>query len=122
MGKDAPVVARSSRQSDITGNTRTEDLAIEMVFDFLRDRMSEGELVIEHGQEESRESGLGETPLIEVVQAFENLAEAFHSVVFALDRNQNGIGGDQSVDGENRETGRTIDEHEVIIACDGLEA
>ena len=47
--------------------------------------------------------------------------EALEGVVLALDRHQDLVGGGQSVDREQPQRRRTVDEDEVEVVLDGLE-
>ena len=49
----------------------------------------------------------------------DEIGEAFERQVFAVQRNQHGVGGDERVERQQAQGGRAVDEHVVVLIPDG---
>ena len=73
---------------------------------------------VEHGQDDALDVELGVQVVADEVEGGKQLGQSFQGVVLALQRDQNGVGGRQRVDGQQPERRRAIDEDVVVVGLD----
>ncbi len=59
--------------------------------------------------------------LADAFDGVEELADAFEGEVFGLHGDEDGVGGDQGVEGEQVEGGRTVEDDDVKLVANGLQ-
>jgi hypothetical protein len=107
-------------EPDISRNDRVEYLGTEKAAEVGGDLLGKRCAVIKHGEENAF---YGKRRVNGATQAHESVVEfgdAFHGVVFALNRNQDGVTGRKSIDGEQVQSRRAIDEDEVVAIANAL--
>jgi len=91
-----------------------------MLADFTHDLLRKFGAAVVHGHEHADQLETGINPaLLELGHEAGEHGNAFERVVFALKRNKDSFRGGKSVQGQNAEGGRAIDEHDIVTA--GLE-
>ena len=87
-------------QPDVAWDNCLEHLIFEMAFHFMGDLVGEIVPAIEHGEENSFDLQLWIESLFNQANRFEKLPQSFHGIVFTLERDHDGVGCRQGVDGQ----------------------
>lgn len=105
-------------ESNVAGDDRLEDFRAEVFAGVGDDLAGEIEASVVHGEEDAIEGQVRIYALLNAVNGVEELGKAFQRIIFALDRDKDGVRGGEHVDGEESERGRAVDEDEVIAIAD----
>ena len=109
-------------EADVPGDDRGIDLTGEMTFDLLRHLHGKVGPSVKHGEDHPLQINVRiQGPLYDAYGR-EKVAEAFQSVVFALNGNQNGVCGAQCVEGEKFQRGGTVHKDVVIFLMEGSQS
>ena len=87
-------------QSNISWDDGVKHLLFEMAPDFLGHLMGEVVADVEHGEKNPFDLQPRIEGLFDQTDRLEQLSQAFEGIVFALQRNEDGMGGRQRVDGQ----------------------
>ena len=79
-------------QTDTAGDDRIENLVFEMAPHLMGHLMGEVVPAVEHGQKDSLDLQLWIEGLFNQADCFEKLAQSFHGVIFALERDDHRVG------------------------------
>ena len=99
----------------IPGDTGFEQQFAKVGFQFGGNILGEIGALVEHGEHHALDRKPGIKVLADPFDGIEQLANALQGKVLGLHRDQDGIGGNQSIEGEQIEGRRTV-EHDVLEA------
>ena len=122
VGEDRLAETGGFGQADAAGNDGFEDLVFEELPQVGGDLAGEVGPVVEHREQNAFDFERMVEGLADAVDGVHEFGDAFEGEEFALDGDEDGIGGDQGVEGEEVEGRRAIDEDEVVIVADFGEA
>lgn len=91
-------MAGSFAQSNVSRYDRLKHLIFEVVFHFLGHLAREVVSAVEHGEQDSFDLQFWIEGLFDQADRFEKLAQTFHSIIFALERDDDGMGCRQRID------------------------
>src|SRR6188508_3071217 len=118
VGDRGETVARRFGEPHVARDDRAIHLVLEELADVLRDLLSKiGALVIhrqQHAFDVERRIERG----AHAPHRADEIGEAFEREVFAVQRNQHAIGGDERVEGQQSERRRRIDDDEVVLVAE----
>ena len=118
---DGLAVTRGFCQADVAGDSGGEELVLEELAEVGGDLLGEVGTVIDHGEDdafkaERRVEGLGDA-----VEGADELGDAFKGEVLGLHGDEEAIGGDEGIEGEQIEGGRAVEQDERVVGADGRE-
>ena len=116
--RDRQPVARCLRQADIPRDDRVEHARSKVSADFRRDIGRQLRPAVEHRQHDTLHREGGIEVVSNEIERGEQLGQSFQGVVLTLERNENGVGSGQCVDGEETERWRAVDEQIVVAVLD----
>ena len=122
--QDRLAVARRLGDADVAGDDGLVDLVAEEAARVGGDQVGEVVAAVEHGQHDPLQHQRRVEAAFDDVDRAHELADALEREELALKRHQHGIGGDQGVQSEQAEAGRTIDEDEGVgrmVRCVGAQ-
>ena len=108
-------MAGASLSRMFRGMIVSEYLVFEVTFHFIGHLVGEVVPAVEHGEQNSFDLQLRIEGLFNQADRFEKLAQPFHGIVFALERDDDGVGRRQGVDGQKAQRGRAVDEDIVVV-------
>jgi hypothetical protein len=114
-------VAGGFGEADIARNGGFEDLVTEEANEVVADLLGEVGAVVEHSEEDAFEREAGVEAGGDAIEGGHELGYAFEGEIFGLHGDEEGVGGDEGVEGEEIEGGRTVEEDEGVGGADGLE-
>ncbi len=100
---------------------RVEDPGPEMLAHVEGDELAQIVTAVVHGQHHALQFEPRVQSPPDPLDRAHQLAQAFERIEFALHRHQCRVGGDQGVDGQQVQRGRTVDQHFVPIGCAGAD-
>src|SRR5258705_6760651 len=106
--------ARSFAELDVSGHDRFEDLFPEMFLDVLHDLAREVGSIVVHGQEDPFHHEARIQGSTDSFQGIDELRDPFESQILALDRDQNRLGRDEGVDGEQSQIRGAVQQNVVV--------
>src|SRR4029079_19670799 len=74
-----------------------------------------------HGEQYAIDAQLFIRAVLNTVHGVQNLGECFQIVVFALQRDQQVVSGDEHVDGEQPQRGRAVNYYVVVVLPQGID-
>ena len=89
--------------------------------EFGGDSLGEVGAVVVHGEGDAFDDEAGIEGLADALDGIEQLADAFEGEVFGLHGDEDGVGGDQGVEGEQVERGRAVEDDDVKLVANGLQ-
>ena len=118
--RDGFAVAGGFGEPDVAGDDGFEQLVAEECFEVFGDLLGEIGAVVEHREQDAferkgRVEGCGDA-----VEGGHEFGDAFEGEVFGLHRDEQAICGDQSIEGEEVERGRAVEDDEWVFGADGL--
>ena len=96
--------------ADVAGDDGFVDLVAEEAAGIGGDQVGQVVAAVEHGQHDSLQAQAGVEAAADEVDGAHDLADAFQGEELALQRDQDGVGGHQAVQGEQAEAGRAVDQ------------
>ena len=105
-------------QADAARDDGPEDLVAEELAEVGGHLAGEVGAVVVHGEEDAFDRAGDVEGVADPVDGIHEFGDALEGEELALDGNEDGIGGDQGVEGEEVEGGRAIDEDEVVVVAD----
>jgi hypothetical protein len=87
-------------EPDVPWDDCLENLIFEVIFYLMGDLVGEVVSAIKHGEEDPFELELWIERLFDQADCFKKLSETFHSVIFALQRDDDGVGRCEGIDGQ----------------------
>ena len=85
------------------------------------DSLGEVGAVVEHGEDDAFDEEAGVEGLADALDGVEQFADAFQGEVLGLHGDEDGVGGDQGVEGEQVERGRTVEDDDLELVANGLQ-
>ena len=122
IGQDGFAETGRFGQADAAGDDGPEDLVLEEFPQVGGHLAGEVGPVIVHGEENAFDGEGVLEGLANAVDGVHEFGDAFQGEELALDGDEDGIGGDQGVEGEQVEGGRAIDQDELVVVADFGEA
>ena len=86
--------------------------------EFAGDSLGEVGAVVEHGEDDAFDEEAGIEGLADALDGVEQLADAFEGEVLGLHGDEDGVGGDQGVEGEQVERGRAVEDDDARTGCE----
>jgi hypothetical protein len=114
-------VAGSFGEADVAGDAGFEELFSEEAFEVFSDLLGEVGAVVVHGEEDAFEGEGGVEDLGDAVEGGHELGDAFEGEVLGLHGDEETVGGDEGVEGEEVEGGGAVEEDEGVVVADGGE-
>src|SRR5216683_3171902 len=114
-------VAGGFGEADVAGDAGGEELVVEEGFEVLGDLLGEVGAVVVHGEEDSLEGEGGVERLGDAVEGGHELGDAFEGEVLGLHGDEEAVGGDEGVEGEEVEGWGAVEEDEGVVGADGGE-
>ena len=105
-------------EPDVSGDDGGKYLAGEVVLYFLRHLQGKICPPIKHGQKNALQLQPGIQRPADDADGVHQVAESLQGEIFPLDRHQNGIRRAESVERQQLQGGRAVDEHEIVVAAD----
>ena len=105
-------------EADVARNHRAIELVAEMFFELGRDVLRERVARVVHRAKEPFDLEPRVQMRAHLADRLHEIRQTFERVVFALHRNQYGVGGAQAVQRQQRKRWRAIEQNEVVIARD----
>lgn len=113
-------------EADVAGNDGVEDFVLEEFLEILGDLAGEVGAIVKHGEEDAFGSDVVLEGFLDAFDGVHELGNPLQGEEFALDGDEDGIGGDEGVEGEEVEGGGAIDEDISVLLANwgeaGLEA
>ena len=114
-------MAGSFGEADITGNTGLVEQFSKVSLELTGDPLGEVGAVVIHGEGNAFDEKAGIQGLADSFDGVEEFTDAFEGEVFSLHGDEDGIGCDQGVEGEQIEGGRAVEDQNVEFVADGLQ-
>ena len=111
-------MAGSLAQPDVSRDNRFEYLILEVISQLQSDLMGKVVPAVKHGEQNPFNLQSGIKRLFDQMDRLEELAQPFHGIVLALQRDKHGMGRRQGIDGEQAERRGTINEDEIKVLPD----
>ncbi len=118
---DGFAVAGGFGEADVAGDGGFEELFAEEAGEVVADLLGEVGAVVEHGEEDAFEGEGGVEAGGDAVERGHELGDAFEGEVFGLHGDEEGVGCDEGVEGEEIECGWAVEEDEGVLVADGGE-
>src|SRR5262245_19344350 len=112
---DRHAVARRFAEPDVARDDGAEDFLLEKIPDVARDLLTQVRALVEHREQDAVDVEPGVEGRTNAAHRADEIGEALEREVLAVPRNQHRVGGDERVECEQAERGRTVDE-DVIVA------
>ena len=119
--RDRLAVAGSLCQPDIARDGRLEQLVLEEILQIVADLLGQVGAVVKHGQQHALNGKLGVEAGRYAIERRHELGDALQREILSLHGDEQGIGGDQGVEGQQVERRRAIEEDKGIVISCGLE-
>lgn len=116
--RDWKSMAGSFGESDIAGNGSAKEFFPEEFLEVLRDLLRQIGAVVVHGEENAFETEIGVERLCDLVKGAHQLGDALQGEVFCLKRDEEAIGSDERIEGEEVERRRAVEQDEVVMVAD----
>ena len=118
VGKDGFAETGGFGEADAAGDGGLEDLILEEFAEIGGDLAGEVGAVVVHGEENAFNfEGMLEG-FADSLDGIDEFGDAFEGEEFALNGDDDGIGGEEGVEGEEVECGGAIDEDELVIVAE----
>ena len=114
--RDRLAVARRFGKANIPRDDRLEDAVAEMSPNLASDVGGQLRSTVVHRQYDALDRELRVEVVADEIESREQLRQSFQGVVLTLERDENGFGGGQCVDGEESQRWRTV--HEDVVVFD----
>ena len=114
-------MARRLAEPDVARDDGVEDAVLEELADVARDLLPEVRALVVHGHQHAGDVERGIERGAHAAQRRDEIGESFEREVFAVERDQHGVGGDERVEREQAERRRRVDEDEVESFAQRLE-
>jgi len=114
-------VAGSFGEADIAGNAGVVEELAEERLEFAGYALGEIGAVIVHGENDAFDKEAGIESLTDAFDGIEELADAFEGKILGLHGDEDRVGGDEGVEGEQVERGGAIEDENSELAANGLE-
>ena len=111
-------VARRLREPDIARNHRVEDLAGEVTMDLVANLLRHARPAVEHRQHDTLNTESRIEALANELHGPEQVRQTFQCVELALERNEHTVRGHQSINSEQTQLRRTIDQDITVRGGD----
>lgn len=121
IGDDGFAEAGGFREADAAGDDGVEDLVAEVFPEVVGDLAGEVGAVVEHGEQDAFDGEIVLKSFADALDCVDKLGDAFERKEFALDGDDDGVGGDQGVDGEEIEGWGAIEDDEVVLGLQGVQ-
>src|SRR5512140_578469 len=108
-------------EPNVARNDGVEDFGAEIFTGVGDDLAREVKAGVVHGEQDALDGQVGINGLLDSVDRIEELRQSLESVVLALDRDENGVGCGEHVDGEEAQRWRAVDEYVVVAIDNGRE-
>ena len=122
VGEDGFAETGGFGQADAARDDGLEDLVLEEVAQVGGHLAGQVGPVVEHGEQDALDFERVVEGFADAVDGVHEFGDAFQGEEFALDGDEDGIGGDQGVEGEEVEGRGAIDQDEVVVVADFGEA
>src|ERR1035437_10428841 len=114
ISKDRLAETRCFRQANTSRNDGLEHLVAKKAGEVGGDLTGEVGAVVEHGQQDTFHCERMSKKVANSVDGIHQLGDSFQSEELALNRNQDGVGGDQRIQGEQIQRRRAVDQNEAV--------
>jgi len=114
-------VAGGLGEADVAGNRGFVEKIAEEGLEFAGDSLGEVGAVIIHGEGDAFDEETGIEGLANALDGIEEFADAFEGEILGLHGDEDGIGGDEGVEGQEVEGGRAIENDDLEPVADRLE-
>lgn len=122
VGQDCFSETRRLGEADASRDDRLEDLAFEELAQIGLDLAGEVGAVVIHREENALDGEGGIKGFFEAIDGVHQLRDSFQRKEFALDRDQDTIGGGQGINGQEIEGGGAIDDDVVVVVPNGFQS
>ena len=110
-------VARRFAEPDVARDDGAKHLLLEELPHVGRDLLAQIRALVEHRQQHAFDVERGIERGADAAHRADEIGQPFEREVFAVQRNQHGIGGDERVEREQAERRRAIDEDVVVVVA-----
>src|SRR4030042_4038847 len=111
----------SLAQPNVSRDDRFKYRVFEVLSQLQGDLMGKVVPAVKHGEQNTLNLQFWIERLFDQLDRLQKLAQPFHGIVFALERNKDRMGRGQGIDGEQAEGGGKIDEDKIAIGLDFLD-
>jgi hypothetical protein len=113
-------VTGSFGQADASGDDGFEDLIAEEIAQIVGDLAGEVGAVVEHGEQDAFDTDVVAEGVPDALDGVHEFGDALEGEEFALNRNEDGVSGDEGVEGQEIEGWWAIDNDEVVKRAGGV--
>ena len=108
-------------EADVAGDDGIEEQVAEVLFELFADFDNEAAAAVVHGADDAGYVEVGVDGLADFADGGHEVGDAFEGVVFAKHGDDDAVGGDQAVEGEQGQGRRAVDEDVVVVVGNDLQ-
>ena len=112
----------ASPSRTLRGMTVRKTFSLKKLADVGRDLLAQIRALVEHREQHAFDVESGVERGADAAHRADEIGETFEREVLAVQRNQHGVGGDERVEREQAERGRTVDEDVVVVVAQRMRA
>ena len=121
VGEGGEAVAGGFGEADVAGDDGVEEQVAEVLFELFADFYDEAAAAVVHGADDAGYVEVGIDGLADFTDGGHEVGNAFEGVVFAKHGDDDAVGGDQAVEGEQGQGRGTVDEDVVVVVGNELQ-